>query len=282
MSNEYMEVVLEDVIYEKSHQLHELKSWTCGQLIAALMEDVNVKHYFGQVSSFFQEALDKYGAVKGSPDGIQHYLFYSCHSNLYHEASKGQDYTDYIMRALLQEDIIQPGKDLSDVNLSSNARFAMQHPYKMVQIANAFLPPVVVGDKRQNSFTFQTGGKRTDSLLIAPNSFYVQASFTETQIKFILNKVIEVPSSKNAVGLFTIQERSVEMEDMVETVSHTLWNHYQSIAHVQEQQRVLWACCQGHDTIMAFSSSSHCVQFKENATKLIDSWVRNKLNAPRC
>lgn len=269
MSNECMEVDLENVIYEKSHQLHELKSWTCGQLIAALMEDVNVKHYFTQVSSFFKEALDTYGAVKNSPDGIQHYLFYSCLSDSYHDASKAQDYSDYMMRELLQKNIIQPGKDLSDINLTSNARFAMQQPYKMVQIANAFLPPIVVGDRRQNSFAFHTG-KRADSL-IAPNSFYVQASFTETQVRFILNKTIEAPSSKNDVGLFTIQERSVEIEDMVETLSHTLWNHYQAIAYLQEQHHLLLACCRDHDT-MAFLSSQY-ERFKKNAKKLIDSWV---------
>ncbi|KAK4521037.1 uncharacterized protein ATC70_004026 [Mucor velutinosus] len=269
MSSGRMEIALEDVIFEKRHQLKDLKSWTCGQLIAAVFEDADVKHYFKQVSSFFKEALDEFGAIKNSPDGIQHILFYSRYCNSDGDVSTGQDYSDYIKQALIDESIIQPGKDFDGINLYSNAQFAMQQPYKMIQIANAVLPPVIVNDnKQQNDSLIQTC-KHADNL-IAPNSFYVQANVTEAQISFILNKVVELPSSETGIGLFTIQERSVKMQDIAETALHILWDHCQSMANLEEQQHTLFKRCQDHDT-MAFSSS-HYKEFKKNARKLIDLW----------
>lgn len=274
MSNWNKEILLEDVILEKQHHLQGLTHWTCNQLLAAIFEDVHVKDYFKQVSDFFKGALYEYGAIKNSPDGIQHTLFYSDWKSSYDDASTaGQDYTDYIVQALMEENIIQSGNDFSGINLISNAQFAMQHSYKMIQIANAILPPVIVGDEEaQNSSSFPVH-KYTDSL-ITPNSFYVQANITDTQISFILNKVIQVPSSsKTGVELFTIQERSVNVGHITDSALDVLWNHYEFAANLEEQQHTLFKRCQHHGTIMVLLSS-HYNEFKKNAKNLINSWVR--------
>ncbi|GAN03685.1 hypothetical protein MAM1_0046c03140 [Mucor ambiguus] len=247
--------------------LQGLKSWTCSQLTAAVFEDVNVKHYFKQMSSYFKEALGEYGMHKKSPDGIQHILLYGDNYSTLdgHDFSR-VDYTYYIKHILKEDNAMQVGEGLR--LLTRKAQYAMQQSYKMIQIANAVLPPVVVGDEEKNDSTFQTC-KRTDGL-IAPNSFYVQANVTETQISFILNKVIEVPSSENAVSLFTVQERSVEIEDIVETVSHLLWNHYQFIINLEEQKHALFQHCQKHDNITLLSS--HYTEFNKSVRKLLDFW----------
>jgi hypothetical protein len=249
-----------------------LKNWTCGQLIEAVFEDAKVKHYFKQVGSFFKQVLKKHGGAKNSPDGIQHKLFHSRCPDPERINPTRDNFRHYIKHVLIEENIIQIGKEDFRFNLGHYARYAMQQPYKMIEIANAILPPVIVDDKEQNGFTSRPV-KRADNL-IAPNSFYVQANVTETQISFILNKVIEVPSSKTGIELFTIQERLIEMEDIVETVLHVLWNHYQSMVNLGEQQHALFSYCQDHDNMELVSS--HYKQFKKNAKKLMNFWVRSK------
>ncbi|KAL9560215.1 hypothetical protein MBANPS3_000067 [Mucor bainieri] len=252
-----------DVNFE-NHQLQDLGNWTCGQLITAIYEDVNVKQYFKQVCDFFKEALAEYGAVKDSPNGIQHILL--CSFNISRIADPGF----CIHYALAEEDIIEPGNNVPSFHPEDYAELAMQQSYKMIQVANAILPPVIVGNEEQNDSTLPSC-KPADSL-IAPNSFYVQASVTETQISFILNKVIEVPSSETGIDLFTVQERSVEVEHIEETALHILWNHYQAMIDMEKQQHALLERCQGHK-YMVLSSIQYYDEFKKNAKRLIDSWL---------
>lgn len=247
-------------------QLQGLKTWSCGQFITKVFGDANVKHYSKQVCNFFRKALDEYEAVRNSPDGIQHILLYS--------HSKRDDFRYYIMQALIEENIIQPGNEFIDVSPNHNelAPNAMQKAYKMVQVANAILPPVILNKETQDGSIFQMD-RRSDSLM-APNSFYVQASITEKRISFILNKVIQVSSSKNAVDLFTVQERSIDIEDVAETASRMLWNYYQAIIDMKGHQDLLIKCCRQHDSIEL--SSSHYKEFSKNLKKLVDLWVRTK------
>ncbi|KAL9558391.1 hypothetical protein MBANPS3_000934 [Mucor bainieri] len=251
----------------KKRQLEDLLEWTFERLTAVIYEDVETKNYFKQVSSFFRRALDECGAVRDSPDGIQHIFLHSRHQGYFY--SEG-DIAYCIEQALVKENIIQPGAKFLNFDSEYDTDFAMQPSHKMVQIANAILPPVIVNvnDQEQNDSRFQAC-KPADNL-IAPNSFYVQANVTETHISFILNKVIEDPSSKTGIGLFTVQERSMEIEDIVETASYLLWNHYQAMNDIEEQQHGLFECCLDHDTMVLLSS--HYKEFKKNARKLIKSW----------
>ncbi|KAL9548439.1 hypothetical protein PS6_006601 [Mucor atramentarius] len=247
-------------------QLQGLKTWSCGQFITKVFGDANVKHYSKQVCNFFRKALDEYDAVRNSPDGIQHILLYS--------HSKREDFRHYIMQALIEENIIQPGNEFIEVSPNHNelAPNAMQKAYKMVQVANAILPPIILNKETQDGSIFQMD--RCSDNLMAPNSFYVQASITEKQISFILNKVIQVSSSKNAVDLFTVQERSIDMEDVAETASHMLWNYYQAIIDMKEHQDLLTKCCRQHDSIEL--SSSHYKEFSKNLKKLVDLWFETE------
>ncbi|KAL9537980.1 hypothetical protein MBANPS3_011296 [Mucor bainieri] len=146
----------------------------------------------------------------------------------------------------------------------------------MIQIANTLLPPVIVNNGNQHDAVFQAS-ERIENL-IAPNSFYVQANVTETQISFILNKVIEVPSSEAGIDLFTVQERSVEIEDIAEASSCLLWNHYQLMLDMDEQQHTLFKRCQDHDTMVL--SSSQCEEFSRNARMLIEAWFTTEDTFP--
>ncbi|KAL9548798.1 hypothetical protein MBANPS3_005517, partial [Mucor bainieri] len=246
----------------EQHHLQDFKKWTYGQLIAAIYEDVDVNDYFKQVVNLFKKALSGEGTIRDSPDGIQHILLYSRDIVLLNDSY-------CIQNALLEANIIQSGSEFLSFTLNRNAEFAMQQSYKMIQIANAMLPPVIIGNEEQNDCSRLQTCKPLNNL-IAPNSFYVQANVTETQISFILNKVIEVPSSETGIDLFTVQERSVEIEDVAEASSYLLWNHYQSILDIDEQQHELFERCEDHDTMML--SSSQYEKFSKNARKLINSW----------
>ncbi|KAL9558819.1 hypothetical protein MBANPS3_000719 [Mucor bainieri] len=246
----------------EEYQLRDLGKWTCDQLIAAIYEDANVKHYLKQVCGFFKGALDDHGATRNSPDGIQHTLLYI------RDFPRRVEYTSWVRQALVKEDIIQPGDEFLRGSAEGLAKFAMQQSYKMIQIAHTILPPVIVNDEKRDDY--RLSAFKPTSNLIAPNSFYVQANVTETQISFILNKVIEATSSKTGIDLFTVQERSVEIEDIAETASYLLWNHYQSMVDLKKHQHGLFECCQGHNTMVLLSSQFK--EFKENARKLINSW----------
>ncbi|KAL9559101.1 hypothetical protein MBANPS3_000582 [Mucor bainieri] len=267
---EYDETLEEYFQYQVDfkYQFQDLGRWTCRQLLAAIYEDVNVKHYLKQVGEFFRGAIDKYDAVKDSPDGIQHILLY----NRFHEK---WNYADFIQQRLVEKDILPPGKEFMPFGMRGDTQFAMQQSHKMIQVANAVLPPVIVDDKGQNDSKLQTC-KPTDNL-IAPNSFYVQANVIETQISFILNKVIEVSSSNTGIDLFTVQERAIEMENIADTASYLLWNHYQAMSDMEEQQHGLFERCQGHDTMVLLSS--HHKEFSKNASGLIKSWFATEEDA---
>lgn len=246
-----------------THQLQELKTWSCGQFTTAIFENANVKRYSKQVCEFFREALVKNGAIRDSPDGIQHIFLYS-------HAHKS-DGRHYIKQALVDGNIIKPGNEFIEINpyLDELAQYAMQRSYKMIQVANAMLPPVIVNEKMQDDSVFQMD--KSSSKLIRPNTFYVQASITEKQINFILNKVITTSSSEDVVKLFTIQERSVTIEDIAETASHMLWDHYQSLNDMREHQGLLTHACQEHNSIAL--SSNQYKQFCKNMKKQISLWV---------
>ncbi|KAL7330828.1 hypothetical protein PS15p_205720 [Mucor circinelloides] len=248
-------------LYWNTYQIQDLRSWSCGQLIATIFADENVKQYFKQVSDFLKSALGEYGSIKNSPDGIQHVL-------LYNNSTAGPVFRHCIMQELINEDIIQPGNKFIKTSPYNNAMCAMQKSLKMIQIANAILPPVIVNEDTQDDSVFQMD-RRSDKLT-STNSFYVQASITDTHISVILNKVVVPPSFKNAAKIFTVQERSVEIEDITGTVSHLLWNHYQSMNDGKENQHSLFKYCQEHDGIVF--SFKHYKQFKKDIKKLIVHW----------
>ncbi|KAL9551870.1 hypothetical protein MBANPS3_004052 [Mucor bainieri] len=247
------------------NQFQDLGKWTCGQLLAAIYEDIDVKQYLKQVGDFFKGAIDEYGAVRDSPDGIQHILLY----NPYYDNDRFEwNSANFIQQRLVEEDILPPGKEFVTLGIRDINQFAMQQSHKMIQIANAVLPPIIADDEGQNDPKLPTC-KPTDNL-IAPNSFYVQANVTETQISFILNKVIEVSPSNTGIDLFTVQERAIEMENIADTASYLLWNHYQAMNDIEEQQHGLFERCQDHDTMVLLSS--HHKEFSKNASRLIKSW----------
>ncbi|KAL9559102.1 hypothetical protein MBANPS3_000583 [Mucor bainieri] len=253
--------------HHTSYQFRDLGEWTCRQFIAAIYEDIDVKHYLKQVGDFFRGAIDEYGTVRDSPDGIQHILLYNRYQEKVHFH---WDSVSFISQRSIEEGILPLGKNFITLTSKEDyiTHFAMQQSNKMIQIANAVLPPVIVDDKGQNDPKLSTC-KPADNLIM-PNSFYVQANVTETQISFILNKVIEVSSSNTGIDLFTVQERAIEMENIAETASYLLWNHYQAMNDMEEQQHALFERCQDHDTMVLLSS--HYKKFSKNASGLIKSW----------
>ncbi|KAF1797752.1 hypothetical protein FB192DRAFT_1395956 [Mucor lusitanicus] len=264
---------MQGIDFEK-HQLQDLKSWSRRQLIVTIFKEANVKQYFEQVCNFYKKATNTHDVARDAPDGIQHILLYNSYLFRILGDFSNQDFGDWIIDALIEENIIQPGNEFLDA-LPFSAEGAFQQPYKIMQIASAILPPVVVNDEDQNKPTVPAH-EHKDSL-ITPNSFYVQANVAETQIDFILNK--EVSSSANAAELFTVQERSIAVEDVVTSITHLLWNHYQSMLDLQEQQHCLFKRCQDHETMPLLSSNY--VEFKRNAEKVIDCWFATNDAFPR-
>ncbi|CAO3647040.1 unnamed protein product [Mucor fragilis] len=220
--------------------------------------DTNIKGFIDQVVCKLKELHSKYSNLKYSPDGIQDVILY-CHyiSNPF--------YRTLFRKALLDANLTNAQNwFLPGLNIYPGA---MRKPFKMVQIANALLPPTIWKNGSSNQLEWTDYNARDEDLL-PPNSFYVQAYINDDHIRFILNKVIAVSSVNGALqkSTFTVQEMSVELESILDSVCDIMWNHLM----LPECQRDpdLFDHCDTHLT-GEYSAANYCF-FKRSIQEMTD------------
>ncbi|CAO3647044.1 unnamed protein product [Mucor fragilis] len=197
-----------------------LKGQTCGAFMNNLLTDTNIKGIIDELICKVQEIFSKYSKSQNSPDGIQHVI-------LHHRWGSNYFYEELFRVALLDANWIDPQNDFIHVSDGECICFgAMQKPFKMVQLANALLPPTIWKDGNCKQLEWKDNNTCEEDLL-PPNSFYVQAYINDEHIRFVLNKVIAVSSVNGALqkSTFTVQEMSVELESILDSVCDIMWNH---------------------------------------------------------
>ncbi|CAO3646984.1 unnamed protein product [Mucor fragilis] len=207
---------LHSVLYDYSESKAILRRQTCGVLMNNLLGDTSIKGIVNTLICKVKGLFNKYSNVKNASDGI-HDVILHCHS------TTNAFYRTLFRTALLDANLVDAQKWFTPgINACSGA---MQKPFKMIQIANALLPPIVWKDGNSKQLEWTDYNTREEDLL-PPNSFYVQAYINDDRIRFILNKVIAV-SFNDAVqkSTFTVQEMSVELESIFDSVCDTMWNH---------------------------------------------------------
>lgn len=186
-----------------------------------LLTDASVKEFIDQLVCEVKGIHNKYSNVQSSPDGIQDVILH-CHSKangfyreVFRVALLGANFVD------AQADFISNTEESRDISFG-----AMQKPIKMIQIANALLPPTVWNGESCEQVELVSYSSGEDDLL-PPNSFYAQASINNNHIRFILNKVIAVSSANDTIqkSTFTVKEMSVKLEGIFGSVCDNMWNH---------------------------------------------------------
>jgi len=236
-----------------------------------VFHDPQVQQHTQVVCDLLKASLKEYGNIRNAPDGIRGVIL-SCGDTVFGLSMHHL----CIKQALLQAKISTAGNDF-DSNLFVKGAF--QRPVKMTQIANAVLPPVIQEDAKEeelDEFTF-TNNQETNGISLPLNSFYLQANIGKRQIDFILNKVINVP----LVKLFTVQEKTIEIDDIMDATVVAVWNYYQlleSNGHLD----ALSSFCEEHEDIIL--SLDHYECFSTNILDLFNIWVRvintDKKNTP--
>jgi len=240
---------------------------TCGKLITGIWDDVNVEQFLGQVNHIIKDSLDQYGTAEGSPDGIQDVILYKCNPRI-KNASCGiieGALTKCVLKAV---DTFQHRNAFIDTpEVAAVCASAMMKPHKMIQIASAILPPVLVD--QENALTIT----RNSSEPIAPNSYYAQVLINKQHVDFILNKVIKASLSETTIQKFTVLEKRIEIQDIVEVASENMWNHYQFLDSDDLQASMLKICTRKHSAIEL--SLRHHMSFSSNLQKMVKIWVKS-------
>ncbi|KAL7326641.1 hypothetical protein PS15p_208944 [Mucor circinelloides] len=248
--------------YFNEYQLQGLENSQANRFYMKVSHDARVQQRARAVCDFLRASLDEYVTISNAPDGVRSVIL--SHANNELEWSL---HSFCIEQALLQAKIIEPEEKFTYVQCEEGA---LQRPVKMTQIANAVLSPVIQEDAEEeelDEFAF-TNDQEANGISLPLNSFYLQATIGKRQIDFMLNKVINVP----LVKLFTVQEKTIEIDDIMDTTFVAMWNYYQlleSNGHLD----ALSAFCEEHKDIIL--SLSHYECFSTNMPNLFNAWFRD-------
>ncbi|KAG1121569.1 hypothetical protein G6F42_012303 [Rhizopus arrhizus] len=245
-------------------QLQDLSSLSYHQFMKIISLDTSVQQYAKQIVDFIQSFLDEYDLISNSPDGI--------HDIILRDNYLPDYYRYFIKESFLQAKLVRPETNFITIpDIGHLGEFAIQKPLKMIQIAYAILPPVILNEEKFDNMAFDT--MQDNSNFLPMNSYYVQVNIEEQQIKYILNKVIKTPSSKNAAQLFTVQEREISINGLASSASDEMWNHYQRLES-EGHLGALIDWCHKHEAILL--STRHYECFSANMKKIIRAWCQDK------
>ncbi|KAF1799885.1 hypothetical protein FB192DRAFT_1285894, partial [Mucor lusitanicus] len=271
-SSHHIDVVLSvhSSFFEYQYVRDCLNGWTCGTFINELLNDADISLFLQQSLQSFQSILEKYSPIKNSPEGIQDIILYAdCESsNPFHR--------NLIRDILLKEDIIDQENDFMDIcNDLKLCEGAMQRPCKMIQIANALLPPMIWSQDARDEFEPKRH-IRQETDILPSNSFYLQCCIRPHHINFILNKVItdSIVDGVEQKSTFTVLEETIDIDNVLDMACDLIWEHYQRIGdHLAEE---LFDYCNTHTQDML--SVSHYCDFKAKLSRLIDTWLQDGPN----
>ncbi|CEP17222.1 hypothetical protein [Parasitella parasitica] len=216
-----------------------LKGWTCGAFINEILNDANIKQFIQDSLGSLQRILDKYSCIKDSPEGVQDIILYTdCEtSHPFHKS--------LIRDVLLNANVIDRGDDFievfDDIKLCEGA---MQKPYKMIQIANANLSPLIWNKGNQTALQLLEHGSRSQDILPS-NSFYLQAHINQNHIEFILNKVVAeaLVEKVEQKATFTVKEETLAVNNIIDSACDIMWGYYQSLGM---DCKLFNSCCEDH------------------------------------
>ncbi|KAL7326583.1 hypothetical protein PS15p_208901 [Mucor circinelloides] len=253
--------ILSHVDFER-YQLQDFANSRADHFYMNVSHDPQVQQHTRVVCDLLKASLKEYGNISNAPDGIRGIIL-----SYGHTAFDLDLHRLCIKQALLQSKTIETDDEFIFVQCEEDA---LQRPVKMTQIANAVLPPVIqedVEEEELDEFAF-TNDQETNGISLPLNSFYLQANIGKRQIDFILNKVISIP----LVKLFTVQEKTIEIDDIMDATFIAMWNYYQlleSNGHLD----ALSSFCEEHEDIIL--SLSHYERFSTNMPDLFNAWFRD-------
>lgn len=208
--------------------------------------------------------FSKYSTTRNSPDGIQDVILHcNFQTNIF--------YMEIFQMALLNADFIDAQTDFICLTQGRDiCSGALKKPYKMFQIANALLPPTIWNEESKKQIELMEYDSNEGDLL-PPNSFYVQAYISDDHIRFILNKVVTVSSTNDYIqkSTFTLQEVSVKLEGIFDSVCDNMWNH--SIMPEYQRDPNLLNHCDTHSAGEYSAENYHVFKclIKEMVNKLV-------------
>lgn len=233
-----------------------------------ILNNTDIKKIMHEALRLFKNLLSKYSIIKDSPEGIQDIILYTDndYNNLFHKT--------LVRDVLLQANVINDENEFIDIlDEIKLCEGAMQKPYKMIQLANALLPPVILKENNAEDIKFvEINRDKTD--LLPPNSFYLQVYIRENRVEFIMNKVIAVPSTNNSVqkSTFTVQEEIISVEDMFNSACNYIWSHFQDL-DLASSETLSNECCVAHNYEALSTSNYYC--FSANLKETMRNWVSN-------
>ncbi|CEP19162.1 hypothetical protein [Parasitella parasitica] len=231
-ANEWEHVTCDVVAMQKL-----FKEWTWNDLVKEVFKNADIKRLLQQFTDACTRIQSKYNSLKGSPEGIQNALSSSV------SASRSPLY-------------------VHDNCYEYQCEGAMQKPYKIIQIANALLPPSIWNDNsttENESLLVETN----EVDLIPPNSFYAQAYIRKNCIDFILNKAVTVSLVDGVAqkSTFTAQEETVKIQTITDSVCDKVWIHLEMIDFEGCGDRSLRECCTGDISMKNYQCFQNNLQY---------------------
>ena len=253
---------------------------TCGYLMNEICTDPEVRMLLTEICNAVVQVLSTFNPLKNAPDGIHDVILFD--SAAFKENEGEHSFYKYIINdSFIDINVVEirnyyehhawSGRDIS--------MGAMQKSFTMVQIANSFLPPVILNNKNYSDNSSKLIKKekverRKEIDFLPPNTFYVYAHVKNSSIDFILNKVIEVTLSngKNQKSRFTVKEKGIPMESIVDSVCDHLLSHLQILGFDGDNNALFQRCCQ-HQLKDGLSIENYS-SFWNHLKQLINTWVR--------
>ncbi|KAL9543779.1 hypothetical protein MBANPS3_007952 [Mucor bainieri] len=251
-----------------------LSNLTCGRLFTEIWDDINVRQFLEQVGDSIKFMLDQYDTVEGSPDGIRDVILHKCNPRIKNVSCTVIE--DALTERVLKDaDILQWRNAFIDTpRVADVCASAMLKPIKMIQVANAVLPPIIMDQRDNDDASSSSRLCISSNELIAPNTYYAQVLINKQHIDFILNKVVKVASTlENPIQMFTALEKRIEMADILETTLGNMWDHYRSLDLGTPQAGMLKRCSQNHGEL-ELSLRNYRV-FRSNLKKMMKIWFSN-------
>lgn len=128
----------------------------------------------------------------------------------------------------------------------------MKKPFAMIQIVNHLLPPKILNNQGANiSANTKSLVQTYEGDLFPPNSFYVQAHMFKNYIDFTLNKVIDISVLSDTVqkSKFTVKERRVSMNNIVDLACHNMWYQFILLDSEEYEDEQVLNLCKDHCNI---------------------------------
>lgn len=225
-------------------------------LIKAIIKDIDIQQCLKNMCNFMNDSIRSHGSFSKSPDGIQN----ACLMGY----KEWKSFVVMVIKDTLADKrfVHRSIRYIPGIYLDSCFSAVIQRFLKLLQVTNIVLPSVIVNERGSIETTSAT---TTTHKLLSPSSFYVQAKIRPDHVDFTLNKIIETSLSSGTVQTFTVQEKSIKIQNMISSACDNLWNH------LEEHQKHFRKYCENHDEII-FSSRIYD-SFSRSFKKLVNTWV---------